>query len=116
MMTSDDRVESPASPSGRSLQTRAQIVALLAILVSGFGVRVTGLVNALHSTGYTWEDPDGYMAQAVRLAGPDGLGVDVRGGDVHHQRTAARGLAFVELDQVGPSGPQPAVVVSVPRR
>jgi len=74
MLTSDGRVESPSSapddaPAGT---TRAQVGILLLILLFGLAVRLTALVGALHTPGYTWEDPDGYMAQAIRLAGPDG--------------------------------------------
>jgi 4-amino-4-deoxy-L-arabinose transferase-like glycosyltransferase len=73
MLTSDDRVESPPSASDRAQGvTLAQVVTLLAILAFGFAVRLTVLVNARHTPGYTWEDPDGYMAQAIRLAGPGG--------------------------------------------
>ena len=74
MLTSNARVESTSSlPDGaRTAVTRRQIITLLAILTFGLGVRLTALVNALHSPGYSWQDPDGYMTQAIRLGGRDG--------------------------------------------
>jgi hypothetical protein len=73
MLTSDHRVETlPGTPDRTQLVTRTQIVTLLAILAFGFAVRVVALVDAVHTPGYSWEDPDGYMAQALRLAGPGG--------------------------------------------
>ena len=74
MLTSDARVELTSGlPGGaRTALTRRQIITLLAILTFGLGVRLTALVNALHSPGYSWQDPDGYMTQAVRLGGRDG--------------------------------------------
>jgi 4-amino-4-deoxy-L-arabinose transferase-like glycosyltransferase len=74
MLTSDDRVESPSSPLDRTRTavTRRQIITLLLILTFGLGVRLTALVNALQTPGYAWQDPDGYMTQALRLAGRDG--------------------------------------------
>lgn len=74
MLTSDDRLESPSSaPDGVPAGvTRAQVAALLLILTFGFAVRLTALIGALRTPGYTWEDPDGYRAQALRFARPDG--------------------------------------------
>jgi 4-amino-4-deoxy-L-arabinose transferase-like glycosyltransferase len=74
MLTTVDRLEAPASPPGRgrAVVTRAHLVVLLGILALGCALRLTALSAALHTPGYVWEDPDGYMAQAVRLAGPDG--------------------------------------------
>ena len=74
MLTSDARAELTSSlPDGaRTGLTRRQIITLLAILIFGLGVRLTALVNALHSPGYSWQDPDGYMTQAIRLGGRDG--------------------------------------------
>ena len=74
MLTSNARVDSTSSlPDGaRTAVTRRQIITLLAILTFGLGVRLTALVNALHSPGYSWQDPDGYMTQAIRLGGRDG--------------------------------------------
>ena len=73
MLTSNPHVETPpGAPARAQLVTRAHVVTLLAILAFGFAVRLIALVNALHTPGYTWEDPDGYMAQALKLAGADG--------------------------------------------
>jgi 4-amino-4-deoxy-L-arabinose transferase-like glycosyltransferase len=74
MLTSDARAESTSSLPGdaRTRVTRRQIITLLAILTCGLGVRLTALINALHSPGYNWQDPDGYMTHAIRLGGRDG--------------------------------------------
>jgi hypothetical protein len=55
----------------RSL-SRPQLGGLLAIMAVGAVVRVLALVDATRSPGYVWEDPDGYLSQGLRLAGPDG--------------------------------------------
>jgi 4-amino-4-deoxy-L-arabinose transferase-like glycosyltransferase len=74
MLTTCRLCGSPASPPGGALAvvTRAHVVTLLVILTLGFAVRLMALSDALHTPGYVWEDPDGYMAKAVRLAGPAG--------------------------------------------
>jgi len=46
--------------------TRAQIATLVLIAASGLAIRLIALYDALHSPGYRWEDPDGYMTQALR--------------------------------------------------
>jgi 4-amino-4-deoxy-L-arabinose transferase-like glycosyltransferase len=74
MLTAIDHPEASARPPGRALTevTRVHVITLLVILSIGFALRLTALSDARHTPGYVWEDPDGYMAQAVRLAGPDG--------------------------------------------
>ena len=47
--------------------TSAYLVTLLAILVFGFAVRRTGLVDALYTPGSTWEDPDGYIIERDQI-------------------------------------------------
>ena len=42
---------------------------LVLIAAVGLAIRLTALYDALQSPGYTWEDPDRYMIQALRLAG-----------------------------------------------
>ena len=61
---------SSASAAGAPLGlTRAQIATLALIAAVGLAIRLTALYDALQSPGYRWEDPDGYMTQALRLAG-----------------------------------------------
>jgi hypothetical protein len=51
--------------------TKRQLVCLGAILAIGFTIRLSYLVYARQTPGYTWEDPDGYARQARKLARPD---------------------------------------------
>lgn len=43
-----------------------------AILAAGFGVRLGYVLMAVRTPGFRWEDPDGYLANALLLARPDG--------------------------------------------
>ncbi len=48
-------------------------LALAAIVAVGFSVRLVYLLLAVRTPGFTWEDPDRYLANALLLArGPDG--------------------------------------------
>jgi hypothetical protein len=60
----------PADPPASA--TRRERVALAVILTIALALRLTYLVSAWHSPGYTWGDPDGYVSQALKLVGPDG--------------------------------------------
>jgi hypothetical protein len=71
MPLSELRPESSALTPARPL-SRPQLALLLAIMAVGAALRALALVHAVRSPGYVWEDPDGYLAQGVRLAGPDG--------------------------------------------
>lgn len=52
--------------------TRGHVIALAAIVVAGFGLRLWYLVHAMGTRGYRWSDPDGYMTRALLLAREDG--------------------------------------------
>jgi hypothetical protein len=43
-----------------------------AILAAGFAVRLVYLLIAVRTPGFQWQDPDGYLANAMLLARPDG--------------------------------------------
>jgi 4-amino-4-deoxy-L-arabinose transferase-like glycosyltransferase len=48
---------------------RRHVVALVAIAILGFVLRLSYLLHAINTPGFVWEDPDGYMTQALKLAG-----------------------------------------------
>ncbi len=61
----------PASPPGRRRSLSiAEVLCLFAIVAVGLGVRALYLQAARQTPGYVWEDPDGYMGQALKLADP----------------------------------------------
>ncbi|HSC28662.1 MAG TPA: glycosyltransferase family 39 protein [Vicinamibacterales bacterium] len=73
MLVADDQMEPVRNAAARPrAPTRPEVAALALILVVGLALRLMALANALHTPRYTWQDSDGYMAQALRLAGPDG--------------------------------------------
>jgi dolichyl-phosphate-mannose-protein mannosyltransferase len=72
LTTPDHRPESSVLAPERRPTSRAQLAWLLSIMAVGCAVRVLMLTHALRSPGYVWEDPDGYMARALRLVGRDG--------------------------------------------
>ena len=47
--------------------SRRELAALGAIVLVGLVLRLAYFLHAVHTAGFAWEDPDGYMAQAVRL-------------------------------------------------
>lgn len=47
-------------------------LALAAILAIGFGIRLMYLLRVARTPGFTWDDPDGYLAHALMLARADG--------------------------------------------
>lgn len=116
MLTSDDPVNSPSSAPAQTM-TRAQIVALLIILTLGLALRLAALVNALHTPGYSWEDPDGYMAQARRLAGRDGWAwtFDAVTYSINNQRHALPPMysVFLSLFALWPGFPLSAQVAQI---
>jgi len=65
-LPADDR------PSPLAAVTGTERVALAVIVALGFAARIAALANARSTPGYAFEDPDGYMGQALRLAGPEG--------------------------------------------
>ena len=48
--------------------TRRHYVWLAVILLAGLGLRAGYMSQALQTPGYTWQDPDGYILKAQRLA------------------------------------------------
>src|SRR3954464_14890178 len=69
MLTPAPRPQSSALAPEHTPPSRAQRAGLLAIVVVGGAVRVLVLIHPLRSPGYVWEDPDGYLAQGLRLVG-----------------------------------------------
>ena len=51
---------------------RSHLVWLGLILVAGLALRVAYFEDARHTAGYTWEDPDGYVTNALTLVRPSG--------------------------------------------
>jgi hypothetical protein len=49
--------------------TRRHLAWLAIILAVGLALRLAYFVHARQTPGYAWEDPDGYMTQALKLAG-----------------------------------------------
>lgn len=48
--------------------TRPQIIWLSLILTGALALRVSYYTSAIHTPGYVWQDPDGYLEQALRLS------------------------------------------------
>jgi hypothetical protein len=59
-------------PAPDARPTRTAWITLIVILAVGLLLRAGFLVYALQTPGYVWQDPDGYMTQALRLASRDG--------------------------------------------
>ena len=72
MPARDSELHPIASTQPLSAVTRVDVMVLAAILLLGCAIRMVALFNALHTPGYAWEDPDGYLSQALRLVGPNG--------------------------------------------
>ena len=72
MPSSIPSASSTTRSEGGVRYTAAHRAALIAIVAAGLALRLAYFAHAVHTPGYTWEDPDKYIAQAMRLAGPDG--------------------------------------------
>lgn len=48
--------------------TRPQLIWLTLILTVALALRLTYFAAAIHTPGYVWQDPDGYVEQALRLS------------------------------------------------
>jgi hypothetical protein len=97
--------------------TRNQIAALGLILAAGLALRLTALGIALHTPGYAWEDPDRYMVQALRLAGPGGWAwtFDAVTYTINGQRHALPPMysVFLSFFALWPGFPRSAQIVQV---
>jgi hypothetical protein len=47
---------------------RQYLIPLAIVVYVGLAIRISYLEHARQTPGYTWEDPDGYMGQALKLA------------------------------------------------
>ena len=48
--------------------TRSQLIWLTLILTGALALRVSYFSAAIHTPGYVWQDPDGYLEQGLRLS------------------------------------------------
>ena len=67
-----DRFPRTAGAAEPGRLTPGERTSLVVVLLVGLALRLIYFVSTLRTPGYIWEDPDGYMRQALRLAGTGG--------------------------------------------